>query len=529
MSVEIKGNLKDFLTLFGVALDLKKMLLGLAGLIFSTALIYGISYLIGASSIKGLAEAGLANKKWINKSEGLSIKEHHQIVIHGFEIVFHQKCKHLSAEAEELITLGKLNKNFTDFVIKSNKLSAPVVAKINKSIPFIFGIGYLILFNIIWAYFGLAICRIATLNLAKDEIVSSKHIVEYSAKKYRDAAMAIVLCTVIFLVFAFCNILGGLIGSIPLSYLLTLAIGVFIFYFLWSKVVKNTLFPEKDEPEGFGQLFAKFIVSVVLLIVIEVVLVYIFSYIWHGWESLLNPENHRGFTRFLLRVLSLNFPLDFIVLIFTPLALVSGFVMAILAVGSLLGYPLMYPTVAVEGTEVYDAASRSIMYVLTRPIKYIIYQIITAVTGAISFIIVTFFGYFTLKFGLFSASYLFSFNLPYDKLNKILSYIKGTLPTETPMSLNEFISALVLGFWLLLLVGIIFSYLLSYFWSAQTLIYLLLRKEIDGIETNEIFEEPEEKPWEKETEVEIHEPKVETAPEEQKEEQKGSQEQNPTQ
>lgn len=508
MSTEIKGSLKDFISLFGVALDLKKMLLGFAGLIFSTALIYGISYLIGYSSLKNLAGAGLVHKKWITKGEGLSIKEHHQIVIHGFEIVFHKRCKHLSSEAQEMIRTGKISKNLTDFVIKSDKIAPPVVARINRLIPYLFGVIYFILFNIIWAYFGLGICRIATLNLAKDEIVSSKHIVEYSGKKYRDAAMAIILCIVIFLVFAVCNVLGGLVGTIPLNYLLTLALGGFVFYLVWSKIIKNALFPEKEEPEGFGQLVAKLVVSAILLIVIEVVLLYIFGYIWRGWEALLKPQNHSGFSRFILRLLSLNFPLDFLVLIFTPLALVSGFVMAVLAVGTILGYPLMYPTVAVEGTEVYDAASRSIMYVLTRPLKYIIYQIATIITGIVSFAIVVFFGCLTLKLGLFAAGLLFSYNLPYDKLNRILSFIKGEAVLST-MPLNESISVVVLGFWLFLLAGIIFSYAISYFWSAQTLTYLLLRKEIDGIEINEIYEEPEEKPWEKEPEVEIHEPKAE--------------------
>jgi hypothetical protein len=508
MSTEIKGNLKDFLTLFGVALDLKKMLLGFAGIILSTALIYGISYVIGLSSIKSLSEAGFASKDWTDKSTYWTIKKYHQVVIHGFEIVFHRKCKHITN-----VEKAKEANLSTDFVI--GKSNSPLVKRINRAIPFVFFVAYLILFNIIWAYFGLGICRIATLNLAKDEIVSSKHIVEYTGKKYRDAAFSIILCTVIFLIFAGCNVIGGLAGAIPLSYLITLAGGGVLFYLLWTKAIKNALFPENpEEPEGFGRLLAKFITSVVLLVVIEAVLVYVFSFVWRGWESLLNPDSHRGFVRFILRVLSLNYPLDFIVLIFTPLALVSGFVMAILAVGSLLGYPLMYPTVAVEGTEVYDAASRSIMYVLTRPIKYIIYQIATIVTGAVSFLIVAFFGWLTLKFGLFSAGFLFSLNLNYDKLNQALLFITGR--SEIPLSsanipFHEYLSIIVLAFWLFLLVGIIFSYLISYFWSAQVLVYLLLRKEIDGIEINEIFEEPEEKPWEKEPEVEVYEPKTETA------------------
>jgi len=48
---------------------------------------------------------------------------------------------------------------------------------------------------------------------------------------------------------------------------------------------------------------------------------------------------------------------------------------------------------------------------------------------------------------------------------------------------------------MVLVVGFLLAYAISYFFSAQTMIYLLLRKKVDGIEMNEIFEEKgEEEP-----------------------------------
>ena len=46
--------------------------------------------------------------------------------------------------------------------------------------------------------------------------------------------------------------------------------------------------------------------------------------------------------------------------------------------------------------------------------------------------------------------------------------------------------------WLLVTLGLAYSYLISYFISSQTIIYFILRKKVDGIEMNEVYEEPEE-------------------------------------
>jgi hypothetical protein len=56
------------------------------------------------------------------------------------------------------------------------------------------------------------------------------------------------------------------------------------------------------------------------------------------------------------------------------------------------------------------------------------------------------------------------------------------------------VAAYIVVVWLLIALGLALGYIPSYFLSQQTLIYGLLRKRVDGIEMNEVFEETEEEP-----------------------------------
>ena len=65
---------------------------------------------------------------------------------------------------------------------------------------------------------------------------------------------------------------------------------------------------------------------------------------------------------------------------FIPLGF--GFVMALLLAG-LIGYPLMYPTLSAEGSDTFDALSRSYNYVYESPWSYLWYAFISIVYGAV--------------------------------------------------------------------------------------------------------------------------------------------------
>ena len=62
--------------------------------------------------------------------------------------------------------------------------------------------------------------------------------------------------------------------------------------------------------------------------------------------------------------------------------------MTILLAGVLLGWPLMWATISVEGTDSFDALNRTYAYVFQRPLRYLFYAIVAAVIGWLGWIVV---------------------------------------------------------------------------------------------------------------------------------------------
>ena len=69
--------------------------------------------------------------------------------------------------------------------------------------------------------------------------------------------------------------------------------------------------------------------------------------------------------------------------LFFFLALIGGFVITLLILGTIGGFNLMYPTIAVEGSDSFDAISRSFSYVFARPWRMLFYTAVAVIYGAI--------------------------------------------------------------------------------------------------------------------------------------------------
>ncbi len=199
---------------------------------------------------------------------------------------------------------------------------------------------------------------------------------------------------------------------------------------------------------------------------------------------------------------------------FLPLALLSGFLMALIVIGSVFGGPLFHPAVGAEGTDSFDAISRGFSYVYSRPWHYGFYQVVAAVYGAICCAFVAWFGFFMVRLGLgagragmavFGSGADFDRLLPEPITRLFFGSAAGysgdswTTGAGRPVSDHlwdlgflEIIASIALLVWLFIVFGMIAGYVVSYLCSSQTLIYFLLRKKVDGIEMVEVFEEKEE-------------------------------------
>jgi len=166
-----------------------------------------------------------------------------------------------------------------------------------------------------------------------------------------------------------------------------------------------------------------------------------------------------------------------------PLFLLAGLLMAILLLGLLFGWPLMWATVGVESTDSFDALSRSYAYVFQRPLHYLFYAVIVALLGILGWILVYYFTETVI-------------NLTYGGVawgggaDRILGQIK-TGNTEGLHGITKGGTAII-HFWVgcvrLLAVGFVYSF----FWTGATAIYFLLRRDVDATEMDEIFLDEEE-------------------------------------
>lgn len=168
-----------------------------------------------------------------------------------------------------------------------------------------------------------------------------------------------------------------------------------------------------------------------------------------------------------------------------PIALLCGLFMTIIAIGYLFGWPFMWSTISTEGTDAFDALSRAYAYVYQRPLHYLFYAVVAMVLGSLGYFVVNLFANGVACFTIWAASWGMSDEL----LGPIHSYLAGGGSAELGWG------ASLIVFWVQCVKLIATGYLASYFWTATTAIYLLLRRDVDATEMNEVYLTDEEETY----------------------------------
>jgi hypothetical protein len=190
--------------------------------------------------------------------------------------------------------------------------------------------------------------------------------------------------------------------------------------------------------------------------------------------------------------------------VFFVLALFGGFAIALLLLGLLFGGSLFWPVVAAEGSDAFDAFSRGLAYPFSRPWKAILYFVIATVYASICWLFVNLFTFFSLTitrgivawgtspFGWWSrgaeGSGVSKLELlwPLSGPNALYSW-----PDWSELGYLERFSAVVIGLYVLLTIGLMWAFLASFYFSASTVIYFLLRRDVDGADLGDVYVEDE--------------------------------------
>jgi hypothetical protein len=159
-----------------------------------------------------------------------------------------------------------------------------------------------------------------------------------------------------------------------------------------------------------------------------------------------------------------------------PLVLVAAFVMAVLLLGALFGWPLMWSAISTEGTDTFDALSRSYAYLFQRPLRCLFYVVVAAFLGWLGWLLVLGFSEGVIYLGYWAAGW----GCGNEQLKAIMTNGEG-------LSGAGVFGARLVHFWTSCLRLLAVGYLFSYFWTASTAIYLLLRHDVDATEMDEVF------------------------------------------
>jgi hypothetical protein len=186
-------------------------------------------------------------------------------------------------------------------------------------------------------------------------------------------------------------------------------------------------------------------------------------------------------------------------------AILVGVGIAFMLIGFAAGWPLMYPTIAVEGSDSFDAISRSFSYVMTRPFRAILYGAVASVYGMITYLFVRLFAFLALsathrfvQLGFWEE--LFTHG---DAMGSQADYLDVLWHRPTFWDLGTFnwhfagdgfdtIVGAILSIWVVLVVAAVMAYALTYFASASTCIYYILRRRVDATDLDDVYVEEEE-------------------------------------
>ncbi len=186
------------------------------------------------------------------------------------------------------------------------------------------------------------------------------------------------------------------------------------------------------------------------------------------------------------------------------LALLAGFLMTLVIIGLIGGFNLMYPTIAVEGSDSFDAISRSFSYLYAKPWRLIFYSAVALIYVSLTYLFLRLFFWVLLASTYFAVKLFVFTNDSYPGVGPFEAMWggpNGPFNLSYPMDyfslgVAESIAAFLIAFWVYLLIGLLGAYVVSAFFSANTIIYYLMRREVDAQEMDDVYLEHDEDEFE---------------------------------
>jgi hypothetical protein len=172
-----------------------------------------------------------------------------------------------------------------------------------------------------------------------------------------------------------------------------------------------------------------------------------------------------------------------------PLAFVAVCGAIITLIGTVAGFGLTVPAVAYEDSDSFDAINHSFSYVYSRPWHLGFYTMVAAGYGALCYLFVRLFGYLLLW-----VTYRF-LQIGFLRQNEKLHAIWPE-PTLTdffghagapPDTWSLWLAFLLVRIWVFGVAALMAAFAISFYFSANTIIYALMRQRVDGTGIEEVY------------------------------------------
>ena len=173
-------------------------------------------------------------------------------------------------------------------------------------------------------------------------------------------------------------------------------------------------------------------------------------------------------------------------------ALLLGLAIVVLLLLTIAGWPMLYPAIAVDDSDIFDAVSRALGYVLGRPWRWLFYSAVALVYGAITYLFVGVVLFLTVAV----AQYFVQAGViaEVDGVNRFDLILPQPAPgrlthdlASADLTWSGKTAAAIVWFWVTLARGLLLAYAISFFITVNTWIYLLLRRAQDGNELDDVY------------------------------------------
>lgn len=181
-------------------------------------------------------------------------------------------------------------------------------------------------------------------------------------------------------------------------------------------------------------------------------------------------------------LMTFDFGAAFVSLIW-PVVLLIGAAISVLLLGLTYAWPLVVSSAACEGQNSFDAMTRAYAYVFQRPLHCLGYAIVAMLFGGFCWLIVANLCGSVIDLSYWATSW--GANVASGE-NVRIEVIQGAVSDVETSSTLSFAQS-TMAFWNGLIRTIAASFLYGLFWCMASAVYLLLRKDVDDTEMDEIY------------------------------------------